>query len=575
MYAFRMSVSRKVPARAFRLLWWAPALVLAGIFHFSALDRLPPGVCYDGATLACFASNLARGEPPMAGLEELEGIGTYRKIWSQAVLPASALTALTAELAGIPPERMERAELLFEASAGFLACLFLGILAWVMTGSPLLGAAALVGLACTPGHFLQARAGPHLFALPLPFWTGAALFLWLGREKGKWAWGILGWALVGLSGLFFYASLAGLPLFALLLTWFGAAGELGRREKFRRLLLGILAALGAYLLPAMAVGAAWGQGPFSVPAATVRFYLGQRGMYAPPGVPYVFLPFRRFYDLLSQVYGGDPPLYPYQAEVYMWIVPGRLLLPVTLQLLLVWAALRGFFRKDGNGAFKTWILPGILIQPVLVVLLTSGEIRYVAPSFAFAVLAGVLACRPPAGRGDPGPFGGVFLVLAVLLAAGEGAVTGFSAHAKNHWGVKPIYVGLDAPVKSLEEVTAGKDPGTLRVLCTWYPEIRYHLALLSDMRLCPYVGDLEGLLSEKLTKAIEEGKLDGKATPDMVLQGARLLGAAGKRTGTLWILGLSREARMKALGRWLGIRPWKTFPHPYGKGLQWWIYRIP
>ena len=32
----------------------AAALAVAGLFHFHRLDRLPPGVCYDGATLACF-----------------------------------------------------------------------------------------------------------------------------------------------------------------------------------------------------------------------------------------------------------------------------------------------------------------------------------------------------------------------------------------------------------------------------------------------------------------------------------------------------------------------------------------
>ncbi len=569
-----MSRARTAKKGSSWILWWIPALLGAGLFHFAALDRLPPAVCYDGATLACFASNLARGKPAFFGLDRMAGVGEYRRTWAEATLPASACTVLAAKLAGIPPERMDRAELLFESCAAFLACLFLGILAWAVSGSPLLGAAALLGLAATPGHFLYARAGPHLFALPLPFWTGAALFLWLGREKGRWAWGLLGWALVGLSGLFFYASLAGLPLFAGLLTWFGAGPGVGRKARAVRLLSGIAAALPAYLVPALLAGWAFGSGPWAVPLETVRFYLGQRGTYAPPGVPWVLLPFRRLYDLVRQVFGGAPPRYLSQAAVEVWSVPGRLLLPVTLLLLLGWWALRTWREGREGSPARLWVLAGILVQPLLVILVTAGEIRYVAPVFAFLVLGAVLACRPREKRGDPGPFGSIFLVLAVLLAAGEGAVTGFAVHARNHWGVKPIYVGLMGPARALAEETSGKAPEEIRVLCTWNQEIRYNLALYTDMELCPYLDYLEKLLPEKLRKDIEAGRLDGKADPSLVLKGARILGAAGEKTRTLMVLGLSRDPRLEALGRWCGIRPWRVFGHPYGGGLQWWIYKI-
>ncbi len=569
-----MSHARTAEKRFSRVLWWIPALLGAGLFHFAALDRLPPAVAYDGATLACFASNLARGKPVFSGLDEMAGVGAYRRTWSKATLPASACTVLAAKLAGIPPERMDRAELLFESGAAFLSCIFLGILAWAVSGSSLLGAAALLALAATPGHFLYARAGPHLFALPFPFWTGAALFLWLGREKGRWARGLLGWVLVGLSGLFFYASLAGLPLFAGLLTWFGAGPGVGRKAKAARLLSGIGAALAAYLVPAILAGWVLGGGPLDVPLSTVRFYLGQRGTYTPEGVSGIFLPFLRLYDLVRRVLGGAPRMYLSQAAVEVWSVPGRLLFPVTLLLLFAWWVVRTWREGRGAGPVRLWVLAGILVQPLLVILVTAGEVRYVAPVFAFLVLGAVLACRPGGRRGDPGPFGAIFLALAVLLAAGEGAVTGFAAHARNHWGVKPIYVGLAGPARALAGETRGKDPAEARVLCTWNQEIRYHLALYTDMELCPYLDYLEKLIPEELRKDIEKGKLDGKADPALVLKGAKILGAVGPRTRTLMILGLSRDPRLKALGRWCGIRPWKVFDHPYGKGLQWWIYKI-
>ncbi len=574
-YSFFMDQASRIPGRSRWALWWIPALVGAGLFHFAALDRLPPGVCYDGATLACFASNLARGKPPFYGLDRMEGVGDYRRTWAEATLPASACTVLFAKISGIPPERMERAELFFESTAAFLSCVFLGLLAWAVSGSSLVGAAALLALAATPGHFLYARAGPHLFALPFPFWTGAALFLWLGRKKGGWAWGLAGWALVGLSGLFFYASLAGLPLFAGLLTWMGAGPGVGRKEKVRRLFSGVGTALAAYLVPAVLVGWLWGTGPLAVPWATAGFYLGQRGVYSPEGVPWIFLPFQRLFDLVRQVLGGAPRRYFSQAEVEMWSVPGRFLLPVTILLLLGWWAFRNLGKGHGGDPARLWVLGGLLVQPLLVAFVTAGEIRYVAPLFAFAVLGAVLACRPPAGNGDPGPFGTVFLVLAVLLAAGEGAVTGFVTHARNHWGVKPIFLGLAGPAKALERATAGKDPAEVRVLCTWNQEIRYHLALYTDMELSPYLDYLEKLLPEELREDIEKGRLQGKADPALVLKGAKILGAVGQKTRTILVLGLSRDPRLKALGRWCGIRPWRTFPHPFGKGLQWWIYRIP
>jgi len=126
----------------------------------------------------------------------------------------------------------------------------------------------------------------------------------------------------------------------------------------------------------------------------------------------------------------------------------------------------------------------------------------------------------------------------------------------------------------LKSVTAGGDPSRTKVLCAWYPQVRYHLALYSDMELCPFLRDLDRLLPAELQKAIEQGELRGKAAPSLVLEGARRLGAVGAKTRVILVLGLSSDARMKALGRWCGIKPWKTFAHPFGKGLEWWIYRI-
>ena len=147
------------------------AAAAAAWLHGHRLRELPPGVCYDSATLAVFSAEVARGRHPFASLARVEGVDDYRRVWADATLPASAAVAGLAALAGIPPQRMERAELAFQAGLSLLACLLLAALIRCMTASDLLAAAGLVLLAFAPIHYLHGRAGPHLFAPPAAFWT--------------------------------------------------------------------------------------------------------------------------------------------------------------------------------------------------------------------------------------------------------------------------------------------------------------------------------------------------------------------------------------------------------------------
>jgi hypothetical protein len=208
-----------------------------------------------------------------------------------------------------------------------------------------------------------------------------------------------------------------------------------------------------------------------------------------------------------------------------------------------------------------------------VVLTTSGEIRYIVPSFLFLALAGALALKGAAGRGEPGILAGPFWLALVLLAAGQGWLTVYHTHAARRWGAQPLFAGLEPVTRALQE---GIGPGRARenlVLCQRLSHIRYHLALFSDMALCPAVGDFERLLPPTTMEEVKENRRTG-VPPALVLRAARTAGLAGPQTERLWLLGLSTDARIAAVARWCGLEPWREIDHPYGGGLRWMVYKV-
>lgn len=216
---------------------------------------------------------------------------------------------------------------------------------------------------------------------------------------------------------------------------------------------------------------------------------------------------------------------------------------------------------------------GVLIQPLLVVLSTSGEIRYVVPTFTFIAFAGVMALSSKIKK-EPGVGAGIFLSATLILAAGEGAITCFHAHVKSHWGAQPLFAGLEPVSRFLRKQLAEENLEKHRILCQQLSHIRYHLALYSGMRLCPALGDLSKLLPDTTSEAIASGKIKGTVSPAVLLQGAKIKGCVSDKVSTLWLVGLSNDPRVTGLAKWCGAAPLAEFPHPYGNGLKWLVYRL-